>query len=559
MGSPSGKLVAVWQDVTSDPSWFGLFSSVRPAPGAAWSQPAQIDVGTPGQPDVDNLQLVSADDGTATVSFEKTSAYYGHSVKVVDLAADSQDWSAPVTVFAPDPESGIYANGGPLTLGRDGRAALVWTAYESTMLAQRPADSRTWGAAEPIPGVGALPVRDLAVGPEGDITVLWGGRDTVGNVLVLATTRSAATGTWSAVKQLSTNHVLDDRFDLTVGADGTAHAVWRQEVPGDSPTYALYTASRVNGVWTAPVRLSTNTQGISQGQVAVDAGNRPVAVWTQDTRDATTQVRSATTVPAPPTPSKPLPKWRDFSGDGRGDLLGLTSGGSLAVRTGTSTGGFGTGVSAAGWPATSVVVPFGDLSGDRCNDVLVRDSSGVLTRYDGACGKAFAPNGPRRVIGSGWNIYNVLTSPGDLTGDGRADLLARETSTGYLYLYESTGAGVFKGRVKIGTGWKGYLLAGAGDLNGDGKGDLLARDTAGVLWRYPGTGAGTLGSRVKVGGGWQIYNSLVGVGDVSGDGKTDLVARDTAGVLWRYNGTGSGIFSARVKIGSGWQTYKSLF
>ncbi|WP_351231208.1 VCBS repeat-containing protein [Streptomyces sp. NPDC002133] len=564
VGSPSGKLVAVWRDLTSDPSWFGLFSSVRPAPGAAWSQPAQIDVGTPGQPDVTSPQLVYAVDGTATLSFEKTSAHYGHSVKVVDLAADSQDWSAPVTVYAPGPESGIYVDGSSLTLGRDGRAALVWTAYESTMLAQRPAGSRTWGAAEPIPGVGVLPVRDLAVGPEGDITVLWGGRDAVGSVVVLATTRSAATGTWSAVKQLSTYHVLDDRFDLTVGADGTAHAVWRQEVPGDSPTYALYTASRVNGVWTSPVRLSTNTQGNSQGQVTVDAGNRPVAVWTQatmwaqDTRDATTQVRAATTAPAPPAPPKPVPKWRDFSGDGRGDLLGLTSGGSLAVRTGTSTGGFGTGVSAAGWPTASVVVPFGDLSGDRCNDVLVRDSSGVLTRYDGACGKAFAPTGAKRVIGSGWNIYNVLTSPGDLTGDGRADLLAR-TPAGELYLYADNGAGAFRARVKVGPGWQIYnAVVGVGDLNGDKAGDLLARDAAGVLWRYDGTGKGTLKGRVKVGSGWQIYNAIAGVGDITGDGKVDLVARDTAGVLWRYNGTGSGIFSARVKIGSGWQTYKSL-
>ncbi|MDF6043400.1 FG-GAP-like repeat-containing protein [Streptomyces sp. JH14] len=564
VGSPSGKLVAVWRDVAGDPSSFGLFSSVRPAPGAAWSHPAQIDVGTPGQPDVDNPQLVYADDGTATVAFGKTSPSYGHSVKVVDLAADSQDWSAPVTVFTAAPESGIYANGASLTLGRDGRAALVWTAYESAMLAQRPAGSRTWGAAEPITGVGVQPVRDLAVGPDGDITLLWGGRDAIGNLVVRATTRSAATGTWSAVKQLSSDHVLDDRIDLTVGADGTAHAVWRQEVPGDGPTYALYTASRVNGVWTTPVRLSTNTDGNSQGQVTVDAGNRPVAVWTQatmwaqDTRDATTQVRSATTAPAPPAPSKPLPKWRDFSGDGRGDLLGLTSGGSLAVRTGTSAGGFGTGVSAAGWPATSVVVPFGDLSGDRCNDVLVRNSSGVLTRYDGACGKAFAPSGPKRVIGSGWNIYNVLTSPGDLTGDGRADLLAR-TPAGELYLYADSGAGAFKTRVKVGGGWQIYnTIAGAGDLNGDKAGDLLARDAAGVLWRYDGTGKNTLKGRVKVGGGWQIYNAIAGAGDITGDGKADLVARDTAGVLWRYNGTGSGVFSARVKIGSGWQTYKSL-
>jgi hypothetical protein len=48
-----------------------------------------------------------------------------------------------------------------------------------------------------------------------------------------------------------------------------------------------------------------------------------------------------------------LPKWRDLSGDGRGDLLALTSGGTLAVRTGTGSGGLGTGVPATGWPSST--------------------------------------------------------------------------------------------------------------------------------------------------------------------------------------------------------------
>ncbi|MEU2234438.1 FG-GAP-like repeat-containing protein, partial [Streptomyces vietnamensis] len=241
----------------------------------------------------------------------------------------------------------------------------------------------------------------------------------------------------------------------------------------------------------------------------------------------------------------PRPAWRDLSGDGKGDLLGLTPTGTLTVRTGTGTGGLGTGASAAGWPATSTVVPFGDLSGDRCNDLLVRDAAGVLTRYDGGCGTAFAPSGPKRTIGSGWQIYNSLTASGDLTGDGRTDLLAR-TPAGELWMYADDGTGKFKPRVRIGSGWQVYnSLVGVGDFTGDGKADLVARDTAGVLWRYAGTGTGAFAARVKIGSGWQVYNSLVGVGDFTGDGKADLVARDTAGVLWRYAGTGTGAFAAR--------------
>ncbi|MFE9855282.1 FG-GAP-like repeat-containing protein [Streptomyces sp. NPDC005780] len=255
---------------------------------------------------------------------------------------------------------------------------------------------------------------------------------------------------------------------------------------------------------------------------------------------------------------------RDFTGnDGFGDLLAFTPTGVADFRggTGNGTGTVNAKVSGSGWTGANSVtasVPFDDVNGDRCNDVLARVKSGELRAYKPSCGGALKPTTAYTKVGLGWNIYDVLTSPGDLTGDGRADVIARETSTGYLYLYERASSGVFKARVKIGTGWKGYLLAGAGDLNGDGRGDLLARDAAGVLWRYSGTGKGTLAARVKVGSGWQVYNSLVGVGDTSGDGKADLLARDAAGVLWAYRGDGKGLFAARARVGGGWQMYSRL-
>ncbi|MEU1467326.1 FG-GAP-like repeat-containing protein [Streptomyces sp. NPDC005761] len=254
---------------------------------------------------------------------------------------------------------------------------------------------------------------------------------------------------------------------------------------------------------------------------------------------------------------------RDFvRRDGFGDLLAFTSTGFSEFRAGTGTGRVDSHEPGSldwyGADAVTEAVPFDDVSGDRCNDVLVRVGSGELRVYKPTCGGALFRTTAHTRVGLGWNVYDELTSPGDLTGDGRADVIARERSTGYLYVYESTGTGAFRARVKIGTGWKGYLLAGAGDLNGDGKGDLLARDTAGVLWRYAGTGKGTLATRVRVGGGWQGYNSLVGVGDISGDGRADLLARDTSGVLWSYKGDGKGLFSARVRVGGGWQAYSRL-
>ncbi|MGW1933604.1 FG-GAP repeat domain-containing protein [Streptomyces sp. NPDC001919] len=549
-GSPSGELVAVWQGSADGKA--AVLSSVRPTPDADWSDPVRLDEpladgGLNGPP-----QLVYSAQGTATVAFVQGTGRTGE-VKVTDRAADGT-WSKPVAVSTP----GTYPTGPTLTIGSGGHAALAWnskdepTSETSTqVLAVRPADSLTWGAEEPANGFRTGAWRKVAVNPQGDVTLLGAAWEEGAGYGAQTTTRSAS-GTWSALKTLSTGYVPDDQFDLAAGSDGSFHAVWTQ---GDG-NRKLMAASRVGGVWSAtPTPLSTNTTGYALGLVTVDAAHRPVSVWEQSTGDFTSQLRAATTAPAP---VKPLPRWRDYSGDGRGDLLGLTPAGALTVRTGSGTGGLGTGATSTGWPATSTVVAFGDLSGDRCNDLLVRSSAGVLTRHDGGCGTAFARTGTTSTIGSGWNVYDVLTAPGDMTGDGRTDLLAR-TPGGELFLYADDTKGAFKTRVRVGGGWQTYnTLVGVGDLNGDKAGDLLARDTAGVLWRYQGTGQGTFGARVRVGGGWQAYNSLSAVGDFTGDGRADLVARDTTGTLWGYAGNGAGAFAGRVKIGGGWQMYKTL-
>ncbi|MFE1957605.1 FG-GAP-like repeat-containing protein [Streptomyces sp. NPDC059479] len=254
---------------------------------------------------------------------------------------------------------------------------------------------------------------------------------------------------------------------------------------------------------------------------------------------------------------------RDHVGsDGIGDLLTLTSSGALTFHQGNGAGKFPTKTTASGWPASITAVPFGDLNGDRCNDVLVRLSSGALRAYRPGCGKALTTSTPYTTLGtSGWNQYNVLTSPGDLSGDGRADLIARQASTGDIYLYKATSSGKLAARVKIFSKWSGYKkIIGVGDLNGDGYGDLLAQDTSNVLWRYAGTATGGFKARAKVADNWGAsYNVVVGAGDITGDGKADIVSRDTSGKLWRSNGNGKGSFGPRAEIATGWQGYKALY
>ncbi|MFD4370738.1 FG-GAP repeat domain-containing protein [Streptomyces sp. NPDC058486] len=169
----------------------------------------------------------------------------------------------------------------------------------------------------------------------------------------------------------------------------------------------------------------------------------------------------------------------------------------------------------------------------------------------------------KRDIGGGWQVYNQLVGPGDLSGDGKSDLLARDKS-GVLYLYQGNGAGTgFASRIRVGDGWSAYnQILGAGDYTGDGRADVLARDRSGNLFLYRGTGSARapFAGRLNLGGGWGSYTKLVAPGDISGDGRADLLAVNAAGDLYRYVGTGTNsALSSRVKIGSGYQTYGNLY
>ncbi|MGW3860620.1 trypsin-like serine protease [Streptomyces sp. NPDC005047] len=162
-----------------------------------------------------------------------------------------------------------------------------------------------------------------------------------------------------------------------------------------------------------------------------------------------------------------------------------------------------------GWNAMADIRVPGDLSGDALPDLVAKDKAGVLWLYPGKGNGLF---GTRARIGGGWTSYTI-TGKGDYNRDGRSDLLARDGS-GVLWMYPGTGkaATALGARVRVGGGWSAYnALATAGDVTGDGRPDLLARDTSGVLWLYKGTGStgsATFKARVKVGGGWGAFNLL---------------------------------------------------
>lgn len=142
-----------------------------------------------------------------------------------------------------------------------------------------------------------------------------------------------------------------------------------------------------------------------------------------------------------------------------------------------------------------------------------------------------------------------LAAVGDVTGDGRPDLMGQVDQVMRIYPGRGT-RGLAKSYPAYGAVTGGRVV-GVGRWDRDGAPDLLVRDRA-TLRLYRGNGPGGLiGAPEELAQRARGVDWILGTGDVAGSSRADLVVRGTAnGNAWLWPRTRAGLGEPRF-LGDG--------
>ena len=183
----------------------------------------------------------------------------------------------------------------------------------------------------------------------------------------------------------------------------------------------------------------------------------------------------------------------------------------------------------------------GDFDGDGRDDVLLRRRDNRAWLYYAVQTPGASP---RVALREGFGITDnpafELRGVGDLNGDGRDDLVLRNTATGEWIAYLMNG---LRSELRRGLGATRnlrYVFAGLGDFNGDGRDDLLLRHTGLGAWISYEMNASVRGVLRRTALTRNRAFAFEGIGDLNGDGRDDVLLRNVSTGEWiHYEMNGS--------------------
>ena len=247
----------------------------------------------------------------------------------------------------------------------------------------------------------------------------------------------------------------------------------------------------------------------------------------------------------------------DLTGDGKADLVGFGIDG-VWVALNNGDGSFqpakfvlaNMGVN-QGWHADRHPRYAVDTTGDGRADLVGFGDDGVWVALNNGSG-AF---GPAQFVlanfgfNQGWRLDHHLRVMADVSGDRRADVVGFGDAG--LWTATGNGSGSFGAAAFVladlgfNNGWRPdrhpRLL---GDLTGDGKADVVGFGDAGIWVAVSGTaGARFMLAEFGFNKGWQVGEHPRMCADLTGDGKDDIVGFGNDGV-WTALGNGDGSFQA---------------
>lgn len=195
----------------------------------------------------------------------------------------------------------------------------------------------------------------------------------------------------------------------------------------------------------------------------------------------------------------------------------------------------------------------GDVTGDGKPDVLTLSTGGNLYLYAGDGSGRLAA---KKVVKYGLGGYSWVGNAGDLNRDGRSDVLLRYGSD--LRVMFATSSGGFTTPKKVGTFFAGFTdLAAGHDVDGNGKLDLIARKPGGEIWRYELSDTGVPTKKGSMGTPARYYPNIDLVADVNGDKRADMRGVASGGRMRTWT-AGTSSWSQTSQTSTGWERYATV-